>query len=115
MKNRYNFARICYNEYVILILKNKKLYSYNEENKLYNFKYINKLKELHINYIILDNLDVIKHEYIDNKYKEYYYKYKINKLLDILLIKRKAGIINEEDSNKYINYIINKYNNIMYN
>ena len=60
MKNRYDFAKICYKEYVILILKNNKLYTYNEEGILYNFKYINKVKELHINYIILDNLDVYK-------------------------------------------------------
>ena len=115
MKNRYNFAKICYKEYVILILKNRKLYSYNEENKLYNFKYINKLKELHINYIILDNLDVIKKEYEDNRYKEYYLKYKINKLLDLLIDRRRDGIINEEDSNKLIDNLISWYNSNIYN
>ena len=97
MKNRYNFAKICYQEYVILILENRKLYSYNEENKLYNFKYINKLKELNI------------------RYKKYYYKYKISKLLDLIVDRRKDGIINEEDSNKYINNIINCYNSNIYN
>ncbi len=114
MKNRYNFAKMCYKEYVILILKNRKLYTYNEENILYNIKYINKLKELHINYVILDNLDIIKQEYNDNKYQEYYIKYKINNLLDLILERRKDGSINEEDSYKYINYITNMYNNIIY-
>ena len=115
MKNRYEFAKMCYYEYVILILKNRKLYSYNEEGKLYNFKYIKKLKELHINYIILDNLDVIKREYKDNRYKEYYYKYKINKLLDLIIDRRKRGEINEEDSNKFIDNYINWYNSNIYN
>ena len=114
MKNRYNFAKMCYKEYVILILKNRRLYTYNEDNRLYNFKYINKLKELHINYIILDNLNVIKQEYSDNKYQEYYLKYKINKLLDLILERRKAGSINEEDSNELINNFINWINSNIY-
>ena len=114
MKNRYNFAKICYKEYVILILKNRKLYTYNEEGILYNFKYINKLKELHINYVILDNLDIIKREYNDNGYKEYYYKYKINKLLDLIIDRRKDGSISEENSNKLIDSYINCVNSNIY-
>jgi hypothetical protein len=59
MKNRYNFAKICYKEYVILIPKNRKLYTYDEDNKLYNFKYINKLKFYQIILILL----IIKYIY----------------------------------------------------
>jgi len=82
MKNRYEFARYCYSNYVILILKYNKLYTY-DNNKLINFKHFNKLKELHINYVILDNLDIIK-------YLEYYLKYSINKILKIMLDKMKG-------------------------
>ena len=51
------------------------------------FKYINKLKELHINYIIQDNLDLYIKEYEDNKYLEYYLKYKLNNILNTILNK----------------------------
>jgi len=40
----------------------RKLYIY-KDNFLIDFKKINKLKELHINYIILDNLEVIERKY----------------------------------------------------
>ena len=80
MKNRLELISLLYKDYVILILIKKKLYIY-ENNKLSSFKDFNKLKELHINYIILDNLDIIKKEYKDNKYLEYYLKYNLNNIL----------------------------------
>ena len=92
MKNRYKFAKMLYQDYVILILKNKKLYTY-DNNILIDFKYINKLKKLHINYVILDNLDIIKKEYSDNKYLEYYLKYKLKEILKIIYNKKKEGLI----------------------
>ena len=92
MKNRYKFAKMLYQDYVILILKNKKLYTF-DNNKLIDFKYINKLKKLHINYLILDNLDIIKKEYSDNKYLEYYLKYKLKEILKIIYNKKKEGLI----------------------
>ena len=88
--NRYNFAKKCYKDYVILLLIKNKLYTY-IDNKLVSFKYINNLKKLHINYVILDNLDVIVKEYEDNNYKLYYLKYNLNKLLDNILYKWKRG------------------------
>lgn len=81
MKNRYNMAKLWYNEYVILIVKKGKLYTY-INNKLVNFKYIRKLREYHINYIIIDNLDIYKKEYIDNNYNLYYLKYELAHILN---------------------------------
>lgn len=81
MKNRYNMAKLWYNEYVILIVKKGKLYTY-INNKLVNFKYIKKLREYHINYIIIDNLDIYKKEYIDNNYNLYYLKYELAHILN---------------------------------
>ena len=81
MKNRYNMAKLWYNEYVILIVKRGKLYTY-INNKLVNFKYIKKLREYHINYIIIDNLDIYKKEYIDNNYNLYYLKYELAHILN---------------------------------
>lgn len=74
-------AKLWYNEYVILIVKKGKLYTY-INNKLVNFKYIRKLREYHINYIIIDNLDIYKKEYIDNNYNLYYLKYELAHILN---------------------------------
>ncbi len=74
-------AKLWYNEYVILIVKRGKLYTY-INNKLVNFKYIKKLKEYHINYIIIDNLDIYKKEYEDNNYNLYYLKYELAHILN---------------------------------
>lgn len=81
MKNRYSMAKLWYNEYVILIVKKGKLYTY-INNKLVNFKYIKKLREYHINYIIIDNLDIYKKEYEDNNYNLYYLKYELAHILN---------------------------------
>ena len=75
---------IYYKDCVILLLIKDKLYIY-ENNNLISFKKINKLKELHINYIILNNLEVIERKYEDNKYEEYYLKYSLNNILGNIL------------------------------
>ena len=95
IRNRYDIARKHYNNTAILVLKKRKLYTYNKDNLLVDFKKINTLKKLHINYIILDNLEVIKKEYEDNKYEEYYLKDKLNNILDNILIKERRNIENE--------------------
>lgn len=91
IKNRYEIANKYYKNYVILILIKRKLYIY-QDNKLVDFKYINKLKESHINYIIIDNLEIYKKEYSDNKYQEYYIKYKLNIILENILKKYRERI-----------------------
>lgn len=94
VKNRYEIANKYYKNYVILILIKKKLYIY-KNNILTSFKEINKLKKLHINYIILDNLEVIEQKYEDNKYEEYYLKYNLNNIIDNILEIEKRIIENE--------------------
>lgn len=91
MKNRYKMAKLWYNEYVILILKKHKLYTY-INNKFINFKYINKLREYHINYIIIDNLDIYIKEYEDNNYNLYYLKYNLTTILNNISKKIKERI-----------------------
>ena len=91
MKNRYNMAKLWYNEYVILIVKKGKLYTY-INNKFINFKYINKLREYHINYIIIDNLDIYIKEYEDNNYNLYYLKYNLTTILNNISKKIKERI-----------------------
>ncbi len=94
VRNRYEIARKYYNNCVILILIKRKLYIY-KNNILIDFKKINKLKELHINYIILDNLEIIERNYEDNKYEEYYLKYNLNSILDNILKLERKRIENE--------------------
>ena len=90
VRNRYEIARMYYKDCVILLLIKGKLYIY-ENNILAFFKKTNKLKELHINYIILDNLDIIEKKYEDSKYQEYYLKYSLNNILDNILETTKRG------------------------
>ena len=90
-KNRYDYACKCYKDCVVLLLNKNKLYTY-KDNKLCDFKKINKLKKLHIYYVILDNLDVIEQEYVDNRYQEYYLKSSLNDILDIILNNIRKGM-----------------------
>lgn len=91
VRNRYEIAKKYYKNCVILILIRKRLYIY-KDNVLISFKKISEIKNLHINYIILDNLEVIERKYDDNKYEEYYLKYCLNSILDSILYKLKEGI-----------------------
>lgn len=81
MKNKYNMAKLWYNDYMILIAKKGKLYTYINDKRV-NFKKIDKLREYHINYIVIDNLNIYKKEYVDNKYNLYYLKYKLAYILN---------------------------------
>ena len=74
MKERYNVLKHIYQNYLILIIKNNKYYTFDEDKLLFN--YINKnLNKYEINYIILNNLDIIiKKEYENNNYLTPYHK-----------------------------------------
>lgn len=63
MKERYNVLKHIYQNYLILLIKNNKYYTFDEDKIIFN--YINRnLNKYEINYIILDNLDIIvKKEY----------------------------------------------------
>lgn len=78
MKNRYEFIKKIYKEYIIFILKKNKYYVFNNDEKickLFNINYYN-IDNFNINYIVLNNLDISKKvSYDDNKYYEYLIKY----------------------------------------
>ncbi len=74
MKERYEVIKKLYPNYLILIIKNSKYYTFDEDKLIFNYL---KRKLNNINYIILDNLDIIvKKEYENN----YYYLLKDSKL-----------------------------------
>lgn len=82
MKERYEVIKKLYPNYLILLIKNNKYYTFDEDKIIFN--YINRnLNRYEINYIILDNLDIIvKKEYENNNYLYYYTKYKLINLLE---------------------------------
>ena len=76
IKTRYKFTKKLYKDYII-IMKIKKSYHIPDEELdiIGPFKkkgrLIDFLQENHINYLILDNMEIIsKREYKDNKYYE---------------------------------------------
>ena len=98
IKTRYKFIKRIYKDYVI-IFKIKKSYHipdkeldiigpFKRKGKLIDF-----LQENHINYIIVDNLEIIsKREYSDNKYYEMKKKtliWEIYKNFEDVLVRKK--------------------------
>lgn len=80
MKERYEVIKKLYPNYLILLIKNNKYYTFDEDKLIFNYL---KRKLNNINYIILDNLDIIvKKEYENNNYLYYYTKYKLINLLE---------------------------------
>ena len=81
MKERYEVIKKLYPNYLILIRYKDKIKTFKEDNLIYN--YLNKnIEKLHINYIILDKLDIEKiKEYSDNNYINIYFKIKIINIL----------------------------------
>ena len=81
MKERYEVIKKLYPNYLILIRYKDKIKTFKEDKIIYN--YINKnINKYHINYIILDKLDIEKtKEYSDNNYINIYFKIKIINIL----------------------------------
>ena len=78
MKNRYYFAKKLYPEYLVLVIKDKKYYSFESDKKILNYiGFNNKLSVLRnkkINFVVLDDLEIIgMATYDDNNYKKYLY------------------------------------------
>ena len=89
MKERYNVLKHFYQNYLILIIKNNKYYTFDEDKLIYT--YINRnLNKHEINYIILNNLDIIvKKEYENNYYLNYYFKVNLINILERRLLNEK--------------------------
>lgn len=87
MINRYNFTKEKYSDYVIIIVRKKLFYSFGIDNKILSFiKFNDKISRLRkrcINYLVLDDLDIIDiNKYEDNKYYKYYLLVYVNDILD---------------------------------
>lgn len=76
MINRYKFTKNIYSDYLVIIYRLGNYYSFSYDNDI--LKYIkfkgntNIIKRKRINYLILNNLDIIEiNSYKDNKYENY--------------------------------------------
>ena len=87
MINRYKFTKNIYKDYIVLIIKNKKYYSFDKDKKILDYINFNNklylLKKYSINFIVLDNLEILS---INNYYKYLYISY----VKDILLVIRRS-------------------------
>lgn len=76
LKTRYKFIKKIYPEYIILFYKRGNTYIYQEDYKMFknfkNGKLITFIENEHINYLIVDNMKIIKKKnYFDNEYNFY--------------------------------------------
>ena len=85
--NRYSFTKEVYPDYIVLLIKKDKYYSYGKDRKILEYiKFRNKtsiLRNKKINYLVLDELDIVeKYEYLDNQFYRYMYWVRLNKVLE---------------------------------
>ena len=85
--NRYYFTKDVYPGYLVILLKKGKPYSFGIDRKILNhigFKdktYI--LQKKKINYLVLDELDIVeKYDYDENNYDRYEYLVKISEIFE---------------------------------
>ena len=85
--NRYSFTKEVYPNYVVLLVKKNKYYSYSIDRKVLDYiKFKDKtyiLRKKHINYLVLDELDIVeKYEYSNNQLDRYIYLVDMKKVLN---------------------------------
>lgn len=85
--NRYNFTKDVYPDYIVLLVKKDKYYSYGRDREVLEYiRFKNKtniLRKKKINYLVLDELDIIeKYEYLDNGLDRYMYLVMLKKVLE---------------------------------
>ena len=85
--NRYRFTKKVYPDYIVLLIKKEKYYSYGKDRKILEYiKFKNKtsiLRKKKINYLVLDELDIVEqYEYLDNQIDRYMYLIRIKRVLN---------------------------------
>ena len=93
--NRYEFIKNLYSNYIIFIKKKDKYYTYYLDNfvlQLLKVDYYKKIENYKINYLLIDNLEVVsKVCYRHNNYNKYLVIYLINDIFNI--IKKRNDVI----------------------
>lgn len=87
-RNRYVFIKRTYPKNIVLFLKKGKYISYGLDKeflKYLRFKKINDLNYWHINYLILENMQILEHKtFANNTYDFRYYQFRMMVLLNML-------------------------------
>ena len=88
LKNRYFFLKRTYPKTIILFLKNAKYKSYGLDNNFLtflHFKNLSTLNKLKINYLVLQNMEILNHQiFSHNMYDIYYKRYQFIKIITII-------------------------------
>ena len=89
--NRYSFTKNVYPDYIVLLYKKGKYYTYSKDRDILKYiKFKDKtyiLRKYRINYLVLDELDIIeKYEYLDNQLERYLYLVNMKKIFDEIKI-----------------------------
>ena len=92
MINRYKFTKSIYSDYLVIIYRLGNHYSFSYDDDI--LKYIkfkgntNIIKRKRINYLVLNNLDIIEiNKYYDNRYNYYLKIICIIKVVNMIIIK----------------------------
>lgn len=88
---RYIFTKRIYNNYIVLLKCKEGYSSFDIDNKILkyiNFKRLSDLNKMQINYIIIENMDIIKHQkYKNNTFEIYKMKVLFTEIIDKLFSK----------------------------
>ncbi len=86
MKHRYYELKKLFKDYIIIFIYKNNYKTINIDNKIIEYlkcKNILDIKKYNLNYLIIDNLDIIeKKEYENNKYKEYLLKVELISIIN---------------------------------
>ena len=84
--NRYKFTKNIYPDYIVLLTRKNKFITFDIDLKLIDYLEVDEdltiLDKLHINYLVLDDLEIINiKSYKDNNYDKYCLGLVINKVV----------------------------------
>ena len=84
--NRYKFTKNIYPDYIVLLTRKNKYITFDIDLKLIDYLEVDEdltiLDKLHINYLVLDDLEIINiKSYKDNNYDKYCLGLIINKVV----------------------------------
>ena len=84
--NRYKFTKNIYTDYIVLLTRKNKYITFDIDLKLTDYLEVDEdltiLDKLHINYLVLDDLEIINiKSYKDNNYNKYCLGFVLNKVI----------------------------------
>ncbi len=93
VKNRYVFIKRTFPNTIVIFEKNNEYKSYGQDKELLEyikFKKLNNLNKLKINYIVVRNMTIVKHEIFENSmYQIYYTRFNLFKLVNLIRQRRR--------------------------